>query len=72
MSDQDFAAHVEQLRVHQEQTDQSLVTLADAIEDLIKQAEGHPLSETALSGDLANARQAVAAVRQRHQSNRRI
>jgi regulator of replication initiation timing len=70
MSDQDLATQVEQLRAQQEQTNQSLVALADAIEDLIEEAEGSALSEASLRGVFASARQAVAAVKQRHQSNR--
>jgi len=71
MSDQDLATQVEQLRARQEQTDQSLVALADAVEALIEQAEGGALSEASLRGVFASAHQAVAAVKQRHQSNRR-
>jgi hypothetical protein len=70
MSDQDLAAQLEQLRARQEQTDQSLVALADAVEDLIEQAEGHRMSETVLSGVFVSARQAVSAVKRNHQRNR--
>jgi hypothetical protein len=70
MSDQDLAAQLEQLRARQEQTDQSLVALADAIEDLIEEAEGSALSEASLRGVFMSARQAVAGVKRSHQSNR--
>jgi regulator of replication initiation timing len=69
MSDQDLATQVEQLRTQQEQTDQSLIALADAVEDLIEEAEGSELSEAALRGVFMSARQAVAAVKRNHQSN---
>ena len=71
MSDQDLATHVEQLRARQEQTDQSLVALADAVEDLIEEAEGGAMSEASLRGVFTSARHAVAAVKQTHQSHRR-
>jgi uncharacterized coiled-coil DUF342 family protein len=70
MSDQDFANQVEQLRARQEQTDQSLVALADAIEDLIEEAEGSALSGASLRGVYESARRATAAVKRNHQSNR--
>jgi hypothetical protein len=71
MSDQDLTTQMDQLRAQQEQTDQSLVALADAIEDVIEEAEGSALSEAALRGVFVSARQAVAAVKRNHQSNRR-
>jgi hypothetical protein len=70
MSDQDLATQVEQLRAHQEQTDRSLVALAGAIEDLIEQVEGNPLSGTSSSMALIEASRAVEAVKRNHQSNR--
>lgn len=70
MSGQDLAAQVEELRARQDQTDQSLVALAGAIEDLIKEAEGSAVSGTALRGVFESARKATAAVTQAHQGNR--
>jgi hypothetical protein len=70
MSDQDLATQVEQLRARQEQTDQSLVALAGAVEDLIEQVEGNPLSGTSSSMALIEASRAVEAVKRNHQSNR--
>jgi hypothetical protein len=76
MSDQDIAAQIVQLRAHQEQTDQSLVVLAGALEDLIAQVERLIVQVTADSTTettvvhLLDASQAVAAVQERHQSHR--
>jgi hypothetical protein len=70
MSDQDLATQVEQLRAQQEQTDLSLVALADAIEDLIEEAEGSALSGASLRGVYESARRATTAVKRDHQRNR--
>ena len=70
MSGQDLAAQVEELRARQDQTDQSLVALAGAIEDLIKEAEGSAVSGAALRGVFESARRATAAVTRAHQGNR--
>ena len=69
MSDQDLAAQVEQLRAWQEQTDQTLMALADAIETLIDQVEGHAVSDLTLSGALTSARLAATSVKQNHSIN---
>jgi hypothetical protein len=76
MSDQDLAAQIVQLRAHQEQTDQSLVVLAGALDDLIAQVESLIVQVTADSTagtavlKLLDASRAVSAVKERHQSNR--
>ena len=77
MRDQDFAAQIAQLRAHQEQTDQSLVALASALEELIARVEGLivQVSANATAGtmtvlELMDASRAAATVRERHQPNR--
>jgi hypothetical protein len=77
MQDQDLAAQIAQLRAHQEQTDQSLVALASALEDLIARVEGLivQVSANATTGtitvlELMDASRAAATVKERHQPNR--
>jgi hypothetical protein len=70
MADQDLAAQVAQLRARQQQTDQSLVALAEAIEDLIAEVGDNPLSGVSAQMALSGARRAVVMVKQNHQRNR--
>ena len=76
MSDQNLAAQIVQLRARQEQTDQSLVVLAGALDDLIAQVESLIVQVTADSTagttvlKLLDASRAVSAVKESHQSTR--
>jgi hypothetical protein len=76
MSAQDLAAQIVQLRARQEQTDQSLVVLAGALDDLIAQVESLIVQVTADSTagttvlKLLDASQAVSVVKESHQSHR--
>jgi hypothetical protein len=77
MSDQELAAQIVHLRAHQEQTDQSLVVLAGALEDLIAQVESLIIQVAADSAagtttvlKLLDASRAVSTVRENHQSHR--
>jgi hypothetical protein len=77
MRDEDLVAQIAQLRAHQEQTDQSLVALASALEDLIERVEGLivQVSANATAGtmtvlELMDASRAAATVKERHQHNR--
>jgi hypothetical protein len=70
MSDQDLAAHVAQLRAWHEQTDESLVALAEVIEGVIEQVKASPTIGAIEDMKLDSLRHALSAVKQRHQSNR--
>ena len=70
MSDQDLAAHVAQLRAWHEETDESLVSLAEVIEGVIEQVRASPTIGVIEDMKLGSLRHAISAVKQRHQSNR--
>jgi hypothetical protein len=70
MSDQDLAAHVAQLRAWHEQTDESLVSLAEVIEGVIEQVRASPTIGVIEDMKLGSLRHAISAVKQRHQSDR--
>ena len=71
MSDHDLAAAVEGLRTRQEQTDESLVALTDAITGIIDTLEAQALLvKLSVNEELTNIRVLMTAVKQFHRSDR--
>jgi hypothetical protein len=71
MRDRDLAAAVEDLRTRQEQTDESLVALADAITGIIDYQEGQALLVKAtLNAELTGLRAVMTAIKLVHRSDR--
>jgi hypothetical protein len=71
MSDRDLAAAVEDLRTRQEQTDESLVALTDAITGIIDYQEAQALLVKAtMDAELTGFRDVLTAVKLVHRSDR--
>ena len=71
MSDRDLAAAVEDLRARQEQTDESLVALANAVNGIINSLEAQALlAKLTVNDELTDARDVMTAVKQFHHSDR--
>ena len=71
MSDRDLAAALDDLRTRQEQTDESLVALADAISGIIDCLEAEALLVKAtLNAELTGYRHVMTAVKLVHRGDR--
>ena len=69
--DQDLAAAIEDLRTRQEQTDESLVAVADTITGIIDYLEAQALLvKVTLNAELTGYRDVMTAVKQFHRSDR--
>jgi len=71
MRDQDLATAIEDLRTRQEQTDESLVAVADTITGIIDYLEAQALLvKVTLNAELTGYRDVMTAVKQFHRSDR--
>jgi hypothetical protein len=71
MRNQDLAAQLAELRAWQDETDASVLDLADAIDDILTHLEDHSLTGR-ISTRLAfeGLREVIATVKERHQRHR--